>query len=131
MVIRLKEGKGEEVVPPLGEMWPRGVVEPGDLVWVGEEGVHGCRWEWEGERERERGGEGYITGTPCPTLGHRLTHTDRGGALNLITASIQQEESKHRVAENPTAEIILARQFQTGNSTTHPLRALLLQVLLP
>jgi len=34
------------------------------------------------ERAEEGGGEGqgdrYITGTPCPTLGHRLTHSDRG-----------------------------------------------------
>lgn len=45
----------------------------------------------------------YNWNTSCRTLGHRLTHTDRGGwnlAQNLITASIQREESKHRVAEN-------------------------------
>lgn len=127
MVVRLEEeGEGEEVVPPLGEMGPRGVVEPGGLVWVGEEGVHGGRCGGERKRGRERR-SGYITGTPCPTLGHRLTHTDRGGALNLITASIQQEESKHRVAENPTAEITLNSNFKQA---TAPRTRVALELLL-
>ena len=42
MVVGLEEEReGEQVVPPLGEVWARGVVEPGGLVLVGEDGVHG------------------------------------------------------------------------------------------
>ena len=38
IVVWLKEeGEGEKVVPPLGEMWARGVVEPDGVVG---EGVH-------------------------------------------------------------------------------------------
>lgn len=53
------------------------------------------------ERERAEGGGEmrvcYITGTSCRTR----PSPDRGRALNLITACIDQEESKHRVAEIP------------------------------
>ena len=73
VAVRLEEeGEGEQVVAPLGEVGAGGVVEPGGLVVVGEEGVHG--WGW-GRRGGGGGGGGsglgYITGT--------LTHTDRGG----------------------------------------------------
>jgi hypothetical protein len=51
MVERLKEEReGEEIVPPTREMGARGVVEPGSLVLVREEGVHRL---W---RKREEGG---------------------------------------------------------------------------
>lgn len=55
VVARLKEKGGEKVIHPEGEMRGRGVVEPGGLVLVGEEGVH-C--ERERERERAEGGGG-------------------------------------------------------------------------
>ena len=44
VVVRLEEkGEGEQVVPPLGEVGSGGVVEPGSVVWMGEDGMHGWR----------------------------------------------------------------------------------------
>lgn len=58
MVVRLKEdGEVEEIVPPVVEVRPGGVVEPSGVVLVGEEGVHG-----EGRWGKERGGEGTSGG---------------------------------------------------------------------
>lgn len=73
---------------------------------------------------REGGGgarAGYIGNWELSALGHRLT-TLTGDALNPITASIQQAESKHRLAANRLPRFA-SFQFQTGNSTTptfHP-----------
>lgn len=54
MAVRLEEnGQVEEIVPPIVEVRPGGVVEPSGVVLVGEEeGVHG-----EGRWGKERGGE--------------------------------------------------------------------------
>ena len=66
-----EKGEGEQFVPPLGKVGAGGVVEPGGLVLVVEEGVHCRGWGKGRRRRRRRRGWGYITGT--------LTHTDRGG----------------------------------------------------
>ena len=64
-----EEGEGEQLVPPLGEVGAGGVVEPGGLVRLGEDGVHG----WGGG---EGGGGGGGTGS---LYNWNPTHTDRGG----------------------------------------------------